>query len=224
MKNKTLRNDAYENLKQCLQIDVIGNNKPFSWRRVAHRYKRNFKVRYIFWWRIASYLHFKGGYLNNALAKKINRKITLKYGTEIQLGAKISPGITFGHHVGIVISRACVIGVNFHIRQNTTIGVKKGVRSKIKIGDNVEIGANCCIIGDNITIGNNVVIGAMAFINKNIPNDSTCFTNHFLKISKSGIKHTADIDTKSEILPGNNQAVYQALAQSVHQQTGDQSC
>ncbi|WP_227676979.1 serine acetyltransferase [Klebsiella sp. BDA134-6] len=184
MGNEILKNDCYDFLKRCLEIEVIGNAKPFSWRRVAHRYKRNFKVRYIFWWRVASYFYSKGGSLNHAIAKKINRKITLKYGTEIQLGAKISPGITFGHHVGIVISCASVIGVNFHVRQNTTIGVKKGIISKINIGDNVEIGANCCIIGDDLTIGNNVVIGAMAFINRNIPSDSTCFTNHLLKISK----------------------------------------
>ncbi|CCK15710.1 Serine acetyltransferase [Cronobacter universalis NCTC 9529] len=44
------------------------------------------------------------------------------------------------------------------------------------IGDNVSIGASSCIIADQISIGNNVVIGAMSFINKDIPDNCTVVT------------------------------------------------
>lgn len=162
---------------------MIGNANPFSWGRIVRRYIRNPGVRFIFWWRIASYLFQKNGKRCKKTAHKINRKLISRYGTEIELGAKISPGITFAHYQGIVISRACIIGKNFHIRQNTTIGVKTGENARIIIGDNVELGANCCIIADDITIGNNVKIGAMAFINKSIPDNCLCYTTHSLSLS-----------------------------------------
>ncbi|MDE1483393.1 serine acetyltransferase [Xenorhabdus bovienii] len=175
----------YEELKQCLTIEVIGTatNKKFSWLRVIRRYYRNRKIRYIFWWRIANYLYKKGGKNCIKLAESINYRITNKWGTEIELGAQIDSGITFAHHNGIVISRISVIGKNFHIRQNTTIGSVGNRPDKIiKIGDNVEIGANSCIIGEKLTIGNNVIIGAMSFINKDLPDNCTCYTKKINEI------------------------------------------
>lgn len=42
------------------------------------------------------------------------------------------------------------------------------------IGDNVDIGAHSCIIGD-INIGHNVTIGAMTFVNKDVPDNSIIY-------------------------------------------------
>ena len=94
------------------------------------------------------------------------------------LGAQIQLGLTIPHFTGgIVISDKCIIGKNFKIRQNSTIGIHhSGQTGYIVIGDNVTLGASCCIIGENINIGNNVVVGAMSFINKNIPDNCTCYT------------------------------------------------
>ncbi|ELQ6874916.1 serine acetyltransferase, partial [Escherichia coli] len=66
---------------------------------------------------------------------------------------------------------------NLRIRQNTTIGIKSltDEPGMVYIGDNVDIGANSCIIG-NISIGDNVIIGAMSFINKDIPPDTLVYT------------------------------------------------
>jgi serine acetyltransferase len=47
----------------------------------------------------------------------------------------------------------------------------------LRIGDNVEIGANVCIVGE-INIGNNVTIGAQAFVNKDIPDDTIYYTEY----------------------------------------------
>ncbi|WP_082956996.1 serine acetyltransferase [Morganella psychrotolerans] len=169
----------YEKLKNYLVLEVIGTgtNKEFSWLRAVRRYYRNPKVRYIFWWRIASFLHEKGTKHTRKIASSINYRITNKWGTEIELGAKIAPGISFAHHNGIVISKISIIGKNFHIRQNTTIGATGSLPYQfIKIGDNVEVGANSCIIGEKLTIGDNVIVGAMSFINKDIPDNCTCYT------------------------------------------------
>lgn len=93
------------------------------------------------------------------------------------LGAKIDTGLKIAHYNGIVICAEVVIGKNLHIRQNTTIGIKTQENiNTILIGDNVDIGANSCIIGDNLKIGDNVIIGAMSFVNNDIPSNCTYIT------------------------------------------------
>jgi len=44
-------------------------------------------------------------------------------------------------------------------------------RAPVKIGSNVQIGANS-VIAPGVTIGDNVVIGALSFVNKDIPSNS----------------------------------------------------
>jgi len=172
-------------LRDTMGLELIGYGRKNSWGRILRRYYRNPACRYIFWWRIASHLFKSNKATSRKIAERINRKITFKYGTEIELGARIAPGITFAHHQGIVISRCAVIGENFHIRQNTTIGVKDSNRYVISIGDNVVVGANTCILGGNISIGSNVVIGAMSFINQDIPENSVCYNRREALITVS---------------------------------------
>ncbi|HFG6477923.1 TPA: DapH/DapD/GlmU-related protein [Salmonella enterica subsp. enterica serovar Potsdam] len=79
--------------------------------------------------------------------------------------------------MGIVITKKARIGCNLSLKQNTTVGNKQGLKEDdfIIIGNNVDIGANTCIIG-SITIGDNVTIGAMSFVNKSIPANSIYIT------------------------------------------------
>jgi serine acetyltransferase len=170
-------------LHECLRREVMKSDKKFSWLRTLHRAIKIPQRRFIFWWRISSYLYHYGNKASIMLGKHINRKIIAYYGTEIELGAKIAPGITFAHHQGVVISKYSIIGESFHIRQNATIGAKtaKG-QCAIIIGNNVEVGANTCVISDNITIGNNVKIGAMSYINKNIPDNCIVYTEKSTKL------------------------------------------
>ena len=75
---------------------------------------------------------------------------------------------------------------NFTVRQNTTIGVDPSEYSYISIGNNVDIGANTCLIAKGkVFIGDNVIIGAMSFVNKDIPSNSTYIT----KKTNSIIRH-----------------------------------
>lgn len=46
-----------------------------------------------------------------------------------------------------------------------------------KIGDNVYIGPNVCIVED-VEIGNNVTIGAGSVVTKSIPNNATIVGNY----------------------------------------------
>lgn len=142
----------------------------FSWLKTIHKAAKCRDRRFHFWWRIANYLYLTGKHPK--IAQRINYNLRNKYGLDIKLGASIEEGLSISHYVGIVIGDCAVIGKNFYVKQNVTIGVRQNDQSgKIYIGDNVEVGANSCIIGNNISIGDNVVIGAMTFVNKDIPDN-----------------------------------------------------
>jgi serine acetyltransferase len=85
------------------------------------------------------------------------------------MGATVKEGLWIAHPNGIVISGYAVIGKNFKIWQNCTVGIKGGVGEKrICIGDNVRLCAHSCIIGDEIEIADDVTIGSMSFVNKSL--------------------------------------------------------
>lgn len=92
---------------------------------------------------------------------------------EINYNAEIGPGLCILHSpLGITVSGSSVIGKNLTLTGGNLIGIKGGTTSKIiKIGDNVQVGANAVIIGP-IGIGNDVTIGASACVVKNAPDGS----------------------------------------------------
>ena len=173
----------YDTLKECLRCEVLGKNKKFSWFKILHRCVKKPGKRFYFWWRIANYMNSQGGRLSVKYARRINYNLCRKYNTDIGLDAIIGKGMKINHAFSIVIRNECVIGDNVILRQNTTIGkTRNGVSAgKTLIGNNVDIGAHSCIIGD-ITIGDNVIVGAMSFINKDIPSDSTIYTEKTNKV------------------------------------------
>lgn len=79
-------------------------------------------------------------------------------------------GILFYHPFSTIVN-AKKIGKGCIIRNNTTIGNTNEILSNTPtIGENVNIGAGCIIIG-NITIGNNVIIGAGSVVVKDVPSN-----------------------------------------------------
>lgn len=118
-----------------------------------------------------------GSRRHQKIASRIGDRLKAKFAADVELGAVIGPGLHMPHHTGIVISKRSRIGANFTIRQNTIIGAVQLMddNAVITIGDNVDIGANCCIIGE-VKIGDAVTIGAMSFVNKDIPANSVYIT------------------------------------------------
>jgi putative colanic acid biosynthesis acetyltransferase WcaB len=88
---------------------------------------------------------------------------------EIPWNVRIGSKTKLYHGQGTVIHPETIIGDNCTIRQNTTIGNKNNGASPV-LGNNVDIGANVCIIGE-IEIGNNVTIGAGSVVVKSIPSN-----------------------------------------------------
>lgn len=180
----------WHTLKRYWRIEVMGGeHKPLKIKRLLRRVLHKEQEHYLFWFRLAQYLHRRPkGVINyQKVARRIHGRLVRMHSVDIMLGAQIGAGLTLPHRTGIVIADKVRIGENLFIRQNTTIGVRaSGQKGLIDIGDNVELGANVCIIGENIRIGNNVTVGAMAFINKDIPDDCTCYTRHVATIQRKG--------------------------------------
>ncbi|MGK3113144.1 serine acetyltransferase [Candidatus Pantoea formicae] len=168
----------YEFMRHCVHAETLGLERKFTWGRVFRRYLKRQHIRYQIKWRYANYLHVKGGKWSKKIAHWLNERISEQHNVEIGLGAVIGPGLRIAHHNGIVLTHIVRAGDNLTIRQNTTIGMKTHCDGLIVIGDNVAIGAHCCIIADNLSIGNNVTIGAHTFLNKDLEDGVTCFTKH----------------------------------------------
>lgn len=101
-------------------------------------------------------------------------------GVEIQHRAIIGPGLKLFHGQALVVHKSTIIGNNCTIRHSTTIGNKQngdGTYSEgVVIGDGVDIGANCCLIGA-LTVGDHAMIGAGSVVTKDIPPYSVAVGN-----------------------------------------------
>jgi serine O-acetyltransferase len=100
----------------------------------------------------------------------LNQRLKSKWGIQIPVSAQIGEGFYIGHFGGITLASDAIIGKNCNISQLVTIG-ESGQGEKAGapiIGDYVYMGAGAKIIG-KIKIGNNVKIGANAVIYKDIP-------------------------------------------------------
>ncbi|MFY4808013.1 serine O-acetyltransferase [Aliarcobacter butzleri] len=132
--------------------------------------------KYIFWFRICSYLKQKTifNYTLYPFARLIFDHYIYKFGISIPLGTKIDNGIYISHFGGIVIHKDVVIGKNASISHGVTIGkLHEGEKAGCPmIGDNIYIAPGAKIFG-NIKIGNNVVIGANAVVINDIIDDVT---------------------------------------------------
>ena len=99
------------------------------------------------------------------------------YACDIMPGTLIGEGAKFAHNgLGCVINEDVIIGQNCNIGAGVTIGGRSGNPVVPKIGDNVLIGANACILG-SICIGNNVQIGAGAVVVHDVPDNAVVVGN-----------------------------------------------
>ena len=88
-------------------------------------------------------------------------------------------------HPFATIVNAEIIGDNFIVRNNVTIGNNKRGDRPI-IGNNVTVNANAVIIG-NISIGDNVVVGAGSVLTKSVPDNCVVVGNPAYILSENGI-------------------------------------
>ena len=172
-------------LKKYWEADIL--KKDFNWISLIKKYKRTKSngKKFLCWWRLLNEMYKKGNNYQKHCAKRINTNLSREFGCDIGLGATIGRRIYMPHCIGIVITKYAIIGDNFHIMQNVTIGQNKGSKNPcILIGNNSKILTGSCVVGEKLRIGDNVTIGAMSFVNKDIPNNCIVYTEKTNKIIK----------------------------------------
>lgn len=96
----------------------------------------------------------------------------LLFNTVLPYTAEIGKESRFAYGaIGCVVHSRAVIGERVIIGQNSTVGRSLDPEEIPEIGDDVYISAGARIIG-KIRVGNNVIIGANAVVNKDVPDNS----------------------------------------------------
>jgi len=161
-----------------LKADIHRYAKVGNYHSLSGKLKMfivNEPIWYLISFRIGSYFKDKCkfpiikqlGYLSFFV---IHRVMSLLTGIQIPLGTKISRGLYLPHYGLTVVHQKTIIGEHCNIGQGVTIGIagrgeKKGVP---EIGNYVYIAPGAKIIG-KIKVGNNVMVGANAVVTKDVP-------------------------------------------------------
>lgn len=122
----------------------------------------------ISWYRVERwfYLHHL-----KPLAVIVKASIRIIWGGVIPYQTEIGKGTVITYHgLGVVLNKNAVIGDNCRIRQHVTLA--SNADGAPVLGNGVEVGAGAVIVG-NVYIGDNAKIGALAFVNKDIPANCT---------------------------------------------------
>ncbi|HEX7029258.1 MAG TPA: serine O-acetyltransferase [Gammaproteobacteria bacterium] len=141
-----------------------------------------------FWMRTGGYLsgqpflrHF------SRVADLVLRRYRYKYGIQLYAGSRIGSGFYIGHFGGIFVSGDAVIGRNCNISQGVTIGkTNRGERKGHPvIGDNVYVAPGAKIFG-KVRVGNNVAIGANCVVSRDVPDNAVVVGIPCRVISRKG--------------------------------------
>lgn len=122
-----------------------------------------------------------------AISKKVLETVT---NNEFPNSAEIGAGCFIPHPYGIVLHSQAKIGRYCNLGQQVTIGWSgQGENSGVPIlGDRVFVGPGAKVLG-KIKIGNNVVIGANAVVTKDLPDNSVAVGVPAKVINTKGSQH-----------------------------------
>lgn len=108
------------------------------------------------------------------LALYLQSRISEVFAVDIHPGARIGKGIMFDHATSVVIGETAVVGDDFSMLHEVTLGGsgKEGGDRHPKIGRGVMIGAGAKVLG-NIKVGEGAKIGAGSVVLKEVPPHTT---------------------------------------------------
>ena len=98
--------------------------------------------------------------------------VRLAVGIDIPRTVRIGPGLMIHHFGGIVLNPAVTIGDNCTLRHGVTIGNRSDGGPVPILGDNVNLGAYCQILG-GVRVGDGAQVGAMSVVLGDVPDNAT---------------------------------------------------
>lgn len=152
----------FENLRNDLQSHGGQYSAQGFWVMVVYRFGR---------WRygVQSPLLRK---VCSGIYRVLYKLVQVLTGIELPCEAEVGRGFVIDHFGGIVVSGFARFGDNCRIRNGVVVGLARTDDPCAPvIGDNVDIGAGAKVLG-RIRIGNNVLIGANAVVTRDVPDNS----------------------------------------------------
>jgi serine O-acetyltransferase len=124
--------------------------------------------------------------------------VRVLWGIEISRRADIGPGLYIAHAGGIVIGPGVVIGAACNLSHDVTIGRSGHGESygMPAIGEDVYIAPGAKLFG-KIRVGNNVKIGANAVIHRDVPDNAVVANPGFQVVSFKGNRRRAPLQRAS---------------------------
>lgn len=157
-----IRLSLFENIREDWRTYDRQLSRQGLWAMAVYRFGR---WRYTIHWR---WLRLPFSFLYKAL-KVVSEVLT---GIELPCEATLGRRCRIDHFGGIVISGDAVFGDDCVIRNGVTVGLKhEGQRGAPILGNRVDIGAGAKLLG-SIRIGDDVQIGANAVVLTDVPSNS----------------------------------------------------
>jgi serine O-acetyltransferase len=149
----------------CTYGHIVNLRRDFSRYKTDYTFVNALKLftfhpgfRTVCEYRVLAHLYSKGRY---RLSNLYRIRILRKYGADFVPGVTIGMGLRIEHPSGIVIGRGAVIGDDFTIMHNVTIGQKEinlnGLGLSPQIANNVTIAAGVTILGP-VSISSNLFV------------------------------------------------------------------
>jgi serine O-acetyltransferase len=141
--------------------------------------------------RVANIIYSLGA---TSYARELTEQVHSFTGIDIHPGAKIGEYFFIDHGTGVVVGETSEIGNNVRLYQSVTLGalhfakekggiLKKDYKRHPTLGDNVVIGAGAKILGP-VKIGSNVNIGANSWIEEDVSDYTTVLISEHPKLIK----------------------------------------
>jgi putative colanic acid biosynthesis acetyltransferase WcaB len=124
------------------------------------------------WFRLAQWAADHWGALARVVVTPYWLTVSLVVGVELPVSVSIGPRLRLYHPHGIVLSPHCALGSDCHLRQGVTVGNRTDRMGNelgvARLGDDVELGAGCVVIGD-VEVGDHARVGALTIVLKSVP-------------------------------------------------------
>jgi serine O-acetyltransferase len=157
-------------------------DKGISWPKTLKRILEEEALWMVLLYRFGNWTYFRCKNPIVRLIMKIlyislQKPLKLLLGININPGAEIGKGFYIGHFGGVWIGKA-KIGEFCNISQEVTIGIggRNDLRGLPEIGNRVYIGPGAKVYG-KIKIGDDVAIGANAVVSKSVPDNAVVVGN-----------------------------------------------